>query len=208
MAVVGEHAGAQRRAGRRAPRNAARSAPPPSGSLPPAAESAPSVCTRLDCVGDADEALGQVGDDLLARQRRAAALDHVAAAVDLVGAVDVDRRSLDLVRVEHADAVRLQPLGALAPSSTPRRGSCRLMPASASMKWLTVEPVPTPTMLARHHVVECGAADQGLEFVLGHGAGLSDSRRRRDNVAMSACMPVRPHPPVPVRPRCRNTPTN
>jgi hypothetical protein len=39
----------------------------------------PSVATSLDLVGDADEALGQVGDDLLARQRGAAALDHVAA---------------------------------------------------------------------------------------------------------------------------------
>ncbi len=51
---------------------------------------------QLALVGDADEALGEVGDDLLARQRGAAALDHAAAPVDLVGAVDVDRQPLDL----------------------------------------------------------------------------------------------------------------
>ena len=41
--------------------------------------------------------------------------------------------------------------------------------ASASMKWFTVEPVPTPTTAPGTHVLECGAADQRLEFVLGHG---------------------------------------
>ncbi len=36
------------------------------------------------------------------------------------------------------------------------------------MKWLTVEPVPTPTMLPFDHVVEGGVGGGFLEFVLGH----------------------------------------
>ena len=47
-----------------------------------------------------------------ARQRRAAALDHIAGAVDLVGAVDIDRQALDLVGIKHRYAQRLQALGA------------------------------------------------------------------------------------------------
>jgi tRNA U34 5-methylaminomethyl-2-thiouridine-forming methyltransferase MnmC len=61
---------------------------------------------QLALVGDADKALGQVGHDLLARQRGAAALDHVALGVDLVGAVDVDGQPLDLGGFQHADAMR------------------------------------------------------------------------------------------------------
>ena len=85
-----------------------------------------------------------VGDDLLARQRRAAALDHAAGRVDLVGAVDVDRQALDLVGVEHLDAVRAQPRACCASllETAPAMRSC--IGASASMKRLTVEPVPTP----------------------------------------------------------------
>jgi hypothetical protein len=41
------------------------------------------------------------------------------------------------------------------------------MPASASMNLLTVEPVPTPTNVAGHHVLQCGLANHGLEFILG-----------------------------------------
>jgi hypothetical protein len=44
-----------------------------------------------------------------------------------------------------------------------------LIVASASMKWLTVEPVPTPTTAPGTNI-QRRAADQGLEFVLRHGA--------------------------------------
>mmetsp|Transcript_38708 Transcript_38708/g.90599 ORF Transcript_38708/g.90599 Transcript_38708/m.90599 type:complete len:222 (+) Transcript_38708:533-1198(+) len=70
---------------------------------------APQDVHLLGGVGDAQEALRQVGDDLLARQGRAAALDHVAARVDLVGAVHVERQPVDLAGLEHADAVAAQP---------------------------------------------------------------------------------------------------
>ena len=69
--------------------------------------------SQLRDIRDADESLRNVGHDLLARQRGAAALDHVAAVIDLVGAVDVDRNLLDVIRVEHLDAVGAQPFAAL-----------------------------------------------------------------------------------------------
>ena len=56
---------------------------------------------QLALVGNAHEAFGQVGHDLLAGECRPAALDHVAAAVDLVGAVDVHRQALDFGGLEH-----------------------------------------------------------------------------------------------------------
>ena len=107
---------------RPAPRTGARCAAPPSGSPPPAAESAPSTSHQLGFVGDADEAARLRRHDLLARERGAAALDHVAAAVDLVGAVDVDRQLVDLVgsrtpRCPARAAARWTP-----PNWTPRRG--------------------------------------------------------------------------------------
>ena len=103
----------------------------------------------LRVVGDADEALGQVGDDLLARQRRAAALDHAAGAVDLVGAVDVDRQRLDLARRRAPRMpMRAQPRACSPRCSTPRRRCAPACVASASMKQLTVEPVPTPMIAA------------------------------------------------------------
>ena len=84
------------------------------------------------------------GDDLLARERSAAALDHVAAVVDLVGAVDVDRQLVDLVAVEHRNADRLQALGRT--SNWRPRLIWSFMLAGAAMNLLTVEPVPTPTI--------------------------------------------------------------
>jgi hypothetical protein len=56
--------------------------------------------------------------------------------------------------------------------------------ASASMKWFTVEPVPTPTS-RRHHLVQRGLADQGLEFVLRHAPRLSAARRLRQSRPMA-----------------------
>jgi hypothetical protein len=101
---------------------------------------------QLGLVGNADKLARLRGHDLLARERRAAALDHVALAVDLVGTVDVDRQRLHLVRVKHRDADGAQPFGGWPESWTPRPGSVSLTVASASMNLLTVEPVPTPTI--------------------------------------------------------------
>ena len=66
----------------------------------------------LGLVGDADEALGEIGDDLLARQRRAAALDHRAFTVDLVGAVEADRQRGHVAGFQNADAAADQTRGA------------------------------------------------------------------------------------------------
>ena len=44
------------------------------------------------------------------------------------------------------------------------------------MKWLTVEPVPTPDDLARHHVLQRGLADPRFEFILGHATILALQR--------------------------------
>jgi hypothetical protein len=49
--------------------------------------------------------------------------------------------------------------------------------ASASMKWFTVEPVPTPTT-ARGTTCQRRLADQGLEFVLRHGQRIIQSVER------------------------------
>ena len=106
------------------------------------------VARSLRLVGDADEALGQVGDDLLARQRRAAALDHVAAR----GRSRRRRRcrpacrSTSLASSTRMPCARSRSVLAVELDTAP--GDARpSSSASASMKWLTVEPVPTPTTL-------------------------------------------------------------
>ncbi|MCY1361948.1 hypothetical protein D9M69_486440 [compost metagenome] len=66
---------------------------------------------QLAGVGDADEGLGHRGDDLLAGQRGAAALDQFQALVALVGAVHVELQLAHGVQVVHRDAVALQALG-------------------------------------------------------------------------------------------------
>ncbi len=67
---------------------------------------------ELGRVADAHKTARDRGNDLLARERAAAALDHVQVLGDLVGAVDVDRKIVDAVELDDADAVLLQPLGA------------------------------------------------------------------------------------------------
>jgi hypothetical protein len=66
---------------------------------------------QLGAVGDADEFLRYGGDDLFARQCRAAALDHGALLGDLVGAIDVDGDFGHVVQVQHGDAVAGQARG-------------------------------------------------------------------------------------------------
>ena len=121
---------------------------------------------QLRGVADADELARHRGDDLLARQRAAAALDHVQVLGHLVGAVDVDRRARHAVQIEHPDAVRLQPLGARF-RARHRALDAALDVASASMKKLTVEPEPTPMMPSCAYLsAACG--DRLLQLVLGH----------------------------------------
>ena len=63
---------------------------------------------QLAGVGDADEGLGHGGDDLLAGQCGAAALDQVQAFVALVGAVDVELQLGGAVEVVDRYAMALQ----------------------------------------------------------------------------------------------------
>src|SRR3546814_6491143 len=66
--------------------------------------------SRID---DAAELVAGLGNDLLARERRAAALDQALARVPLVGAVDVEREAAGVVELDHFDAVAAQACGAL-----------------------------------------------------------------------------------------------
>src|SRR5262249_25653601 len=64
-------------------------------------------------IDHADERLRGGGDDLLARQRRAAALDQALVGVAFVGAVDVQRELAGAVEIDDADAERGQQRRAL-----------------------------------------------------------------------------------------------
>ena len=57
-------------------------------------------------IRDADETRALRRHDFFARERPAAALDHVAARVDFVGAIDVDIQQFNGFRLEYRNAVR------------------------------------------------------------------------------------------------------
>ena len=80
----------------------------------------PSALDQLAVVDDADEAPRGRGDDLLARERAAAALDEMARAGGLVGAVDIDVQLVDLVQVEDRDADGAQARGGGVGAARPR----------------------------------------------------------------------------------------
>src|SRR3954470_15425729 len=63
---------------------------------------------QLARVADADELLRHGGDDLLARQRAAATLDHVQVLGHFIGAIDVHAQVVDGVQVEYPDAMLLE----------------------------------------------------------------------------------------------------
>ena len=125
---------------------------------------------QLGGIGDADELARLGGHDLLACKCRAAALHHEAAVIDFVGTVDVDGQFLDLVAVEHRDAQRPQALGggnragngALDLVLDRRQRVDELVHRGAGAD---------ADDLALDHVGQSGMPDQGLEFVLGQGAG-------------------------------------
>jgi hypothetical protein len=68
---------------------------------------------QLRRIDHADEFLRDRSDDLLARERATATLDHGTALRHLVGAIDVNRDVGDVVQFVDVDAVALQPLGCL-----------------------------------------------------------------------------------------------
>ena len=66
---------------------------------------------QLALVGDADEGLGHGGNDLLAGQGGAAALDQVQVFIAFIGAVDVELQVAGAVQVVHRDAMGLEARG-------------------------------------------------------------------------------------------------
>src|SRR5207302_5063161 len=106
------------------------------------------------------------GDDLLARERAAAALDHVQVLGHLVGAVDVDRQLIDAIQVEDADAVLSQAFGARL-----RRGH-RAFDAALDRSERVDEEVDGRARAHAdhsvfHHVLQRLLSDRLLELVLG-----------------------------------------
>ena len=75
----------------------------------------------LGGIDDAYELVAGLGDDLLAGQCRAAALDQALVRIAFVGAVDIKRQRPGGVEVEHFDAVAAQTRACSVPNSTPRR---------------------------------------------------------------------------------------
>src|SRR5690625_386117 len=65
----------------------------------------------LGLVDDADEFVGDVGNDLFPRQRAAAALDQFKVGVDLVRAIDIQAHFADGVEIVNRDLQLAQPLG-------------------------------------------------------------------------------------------------
>src|SRR5581483_768170 len=74
---------------------------------------APEHVDALARIDHADEGLRRRGDDLLARERRAAALDEPLVRIAFVGAVDVKREFADGIEIDDADAMPLEPRRAL-----------------------------------------------------------------------------------------------
>jgi hypothetical protein len=130
----------------------------------------PQPCDPLGLIGDAHEAPGLGGHDFFARQRRPPAFDHVAARVDLVRTVNVDRQRLDLVGVEHRHTDRAQPLrrshgAGDRPRDTVAHGGQRVDETVDRRSGTHADD------FARLHIRQGGLTDQGLEGVWAHGGG-------------------------------------
>jgi hypothetical protein len=124
-------------------------------------------CNPLRFVGDADEALGEIGDDLLARQRRTAALDHAARRVDLVGAVDADRKPLDGTGVDDPDAARDEPRGTRR-AARHRTRDAAIEPRERVDEEVDRRPRADADDRTARHVFERRLGDRSLELVLRH----------------------------------------
>ena len=107
----------------------------------------PSTGDQLAVVDDADEALRGGGDDLLAGERGAAALDQRAVGGGLIGAVDIETQD----RPRNSDPVpecpRRASFSEVWRELETAPASCILRSFSASMSWFTVEPVPMPSTM-------------------------------------------------------------
>ena len=132
---------------------------------------APHRADQLRAVGDADEFPCDRRDDFLAGQRSAAALDHVQSGVDFIGAIDVERQVVDVVEVEHLEAVVLEALaggfgtgdGALVSAA-----ECRERVDEAVGRRAGTDADHGAFLGVRSHIVGRRLGDGLFEFVLGH----------------------------------------
>jgi len=119
-------------------------------------------------ITDAHEALRHGSHDLLAGLGAAAALDHGQRAVDLVGAVDIDRDVGDVVQVQQADAMCGEPLGG-GFGRGHRADDALLAGCQAVDEEIGGGARADADDGAVLHVVEGLQRGQLLEFILGHG---------------------------------------
>ena len=142
---------------------------------------APERGDELRLVGDADEGARDRGDDLLARERAAAALDHREALGDLVGAVDVDRQLVHVVEVEDrmpCERSRCSgPLGARDRAAEAPLHARELVDEAVGGR-----PGPDADDRVLDEVGDRRAPRCRLQFVLGHGL----SRLRNDPILRAA----------------------
>ena len=136
------------------------------------------VAQHLDqfgLVGNADKPVGLRSHDFFARERRATALDHIAVAVNLVGAVNVDRQTLDLIGVKHRDTQRQQAFGA---GHRARHRALDLVfdRGQGIDEFIDGGAGAHAHQFAAHHVLQRGLADQGFELVLRQCAGFRGGR--------------------------------
>ena len=122
---------------------------------------------ELARIDDADEFLRDRSDDLLARERAAAALDHVHFAADLVGAIDVDRQVIHLVEIENLDAVAFEALAGVFGAGDGTDDAV-LHAGQRVDEQARRRAGADADDLAFDHVIERGMRDGFLEFVLGH----------------------------------------
>ncbi len=145
---------------------------------------------HIDCLGvvdDADELIGHGGDDLLAGQGRATALDHVTGGVDLVGAIHVDGEGVDLVEIKHRDAKALETLGGGHGAGD---GSLDLVLHGRQRVDKVVDGRASayPDDGAGNHILERSPTGRLLHFILSHDRSL---RKKRAHY-IQAAPPERP----------------
>ena len=123
---------------------------------------------ELAFVGNANELARLGGHNFFTRQGRTAALDHVSCVINFICAVHIHRQLLNFGGVKYPDAQGLQTLGG-SDRAGDRTGDAVLDGGQGFN-----ELVHSRTGAHTHHhagldVLKSGLANQGFEFVLGHG---------------------------------------
>src|SRR5207253_4766390 len=124
---------------------------------------------KLRLIDDAHELARDRGDNLLARERTAAAFDHRAVLGDFIGAVDVDGNVIDIVQVLDVDAMRLQSVCRFD------RARNRTLDASFDLRELVDEQVGSrpradadPSIV--DNMLDCFSCDRPFLLVLDHSS--------------------------------------